>query len=180
MDTPSPIKDLLYQTLGTIPGSTIQEKITKNPHSLVQEIFSKANIDSLEGNKTENYETFAESLMHYILTNALIPSQRKISIDQIEIDIVIPDIRTLRSSSKDAIIILFPKTDDAKSIQQRLERISTIQPILENIWLVQKSSLGLPCKTYEIDVTQSFFNIIDDIKNITSGKPQLKFKIFKV
>lgn len=178
MDTPSPIKDLLYQTLQTISEDTIQEKITKNPKSLIHEIFSKANIDALDGNKTENYETFAESLMHYILTNALIPSQRKVTIDQVELDIVIPDIRTLRSSNKDAIIILFPKTDNKESILQRLEKISTIQPNTKNIWLVQKSALALPYTTYEIDASHSFFDIIDDIK--TSSKSQSKLKIFKI
>lgn len=178
MDESSPIKDLLYQTLQSITESVIQEKITKNPQSLIQEIFSKANIDSLGENKTENYETFAESFMHYLLTNALIPSQRKVTVDQIEIDIVIPDIRTLKSSSKDAIIILFPKTDNIKTILQRLEKIITIQPKKDNIWLVQKTSLGLPFKTYEIDERHSFFSIIDDIK--MSNKTQSKFKIFKV
>jgi len=178
MDESSPIKDLLYQTLQSITESVIQEKIVKNPQSLIQEIFSKADIASLGENKVENYETFAESLMHYLLTNALIPSQRKVTVDQIEIDIVIPDIRTLKSSSKDAIIILFPKTNDIESVLQRLQKISELQPNMRNIWLVQKTSLGLPYITYEIDGSHSFFSIIDDIK--MSNKTQSKFKIFKV
>ncbi|MBM3904559.1 MAG: hypothetical protein FJ357_05460 [Thaumarchaeota archaeon] len=180
MDTPSPIKDRLYQIIQSIPESIIQEKIAESPESLMQEIFSKTDIDSLDGNKTENYETLAESLMHFILTNALIPSQRKITIEQTELDIVIPDIRTLRTSNKDAIVILFPKTENVKSILQRLEKILSIQPIKENIWLVQKSSLGLPYKTYEIGDSNSFFHIIRDIKNAIVGKGQSKFKIFKV
>lgn len=178
MDESSPVKDLLYQTLQSIPENTIQEKITKNPQSLIQEIFSKADIDALGNNKTENYETFAESLMHYLLTNALIPSQRKVTVDQIEIDIVIPDIRILKLSSNDAIIVLFPKTDDIESVLQRLQKIVELQPNMKNIWLVQKTSLGLPYTTYEIDGSHSFFNIINDIK--MSGKIQSKFRIFKV
>jgi hypothetical protein len=178
MDEPSPIKDLLYQTLQSIPENIIQQKIAQNPQSLMQEIFSKAGIDSLGENKTENYEAFAESLLHYLLTNALIPSQRKVTIDQIEIDIIIPDTRTLKSSSNDTIIIVFPKTDNTETILSRLEEISTIQPKIENIWLIQKTSLGLPYRTYEIDGSHSFFNIIDDLK--MSDKAQSKFKIFKV
>jgi hypothetical protein len=178
MDEPSQVKDLLYQTLQSIPENTIAEKITKSPQFLIREIFSKANIDSLGENKTENYETFAESLMHYLLTNTLIPSQRKIIIDQIEIDIIIPDARTLKSSSNNTIIIVFPKTENIEAILQRLEKISTVQSKRENIWLVQKRSLGLPYNTYEIDGSHSFFDIIDDLK--MSGKTQSKFKIFKV
>jgi hypothetical protein len=178
MDESSPIKDLLYQTLQSIPENVIQKKIAKNPRNLIEEIFSKADIDSLGKNKTENYETFAESLMHYLLTSALIPSQRKVAIGHIEIDIVIPDVRTLKSSNKDAIIILFPKTDNTITILQKLEKISTVQPNRENIWLVQRIALGLPYKTYEIDNNHSFFDIMSDIK--LSGKTQSKFKIFKV
>jgi hypothetical protein len=180
MDEPSPIKDLLYQAIQSIPENTIQERLAKSPESLMREIFSRANINALSGDKTENYEAFAESLMHYILTNTLIPSQRKVAIDQIEIDIVIPDVRTLRSSSKDAIIIIFPKTDNPESILQRLEEIGTLQQNMKNIWLVQKSSLALPYTTYEIDGNHSFFDIISDIRNAIAGKPQSKFKIFKV
>ncbi|MFM8659397.1 MAG: hypothetical protein ACKOCQ_05620 [Candidatus Nitrosotenuis sp.] len=151
MDEPNPIKDLLYQTLDAIPQNTIAEKIQNDTKSLIKEIFAKSDIDSLDGDKTENYEKFAESLMHYILTNALIPSQRKITVNQTELDIVIPDIRTLKTTPNDAIVLVFPKTNNIKAIQQRLETISTFQPIPQNIWLVQKSSTGLPYKTYEID-----------------------------
>ena len=178
MDESNPIKDLLYQTLDSIPDNIKQ--ISENPRSLIKEIFAKADIDSLGRNKTENYERFAESLMHYLLTNALIPSQRKITPAETELDIVIPDIRTMLTSSKDVIILVFPKTDDKKSIEQRLEKISIIQPNKENIWLIQKSSSGLPYKTYEIDKSDSFAKILDDIKDFTAGKTQSKFKIFKV
>lgn len=181
MDKPSPIKDILYKTLEAISEEKIQQNISKNNiKSLIQEILSISKIETLSGNKTENYEAFAESLMHYILTNTLITSQRKITHTGVEIDIVIPDIRTLNSSSKDAIIIFFPKTDDVISIQQRLEKISTVQPIKENIWLIQRASLGLPYKTYELEGNQTFVNIIDDIRKTTSNNIQSKFKIFKV
>jgi hypothetical protein len=180
MDEPSPIKDRLYQTLQAISESKIQEEMTSNPTSLIQKILENTNIDTLDGDRTNNYETFAESLMHYLLTNALIPSQRKVKLGQVEIDIVIPDIRTLRTSNDDAIVIVFPKTNDKKSIQQRLQTIQEVQPATKNIWLVQKSDLGLPYKTYEIDGTHTFYNIITDIRNATAGKSQSRLKIFKV
>lgn len=179
MDEPSPIKDLLYQTLESIPENTIHQRITNDSISFIKEIFAKSDIDSMPGDKTENYEKFAESLMHYLLTNALIPSQRKITTEQLEIDIVIPDIRTLKTANKEAIVLVFPKTDDKKSIQQRLEGIARLQPIQQNVWLVQKSSFGLPYKTYELE-SGTFFGILEDIRDATAGKVQSKFKIFKV
>lgn len=181
MDEPSPIKDALYKTIEKITEPKIHQEIKQgNSASLIKQIISESNVNELEGNPTENYETFAESLMHYMLTNTLIPSQRKITLNQIEIDIVIPDARTLGLSKNDALIILFPKTNNLSSIQTRLEKISTVQPIKENIWLIQKSDLGLPYKTYEISGNCSFANIISDLQKFTVSKPQSKFKIFKV
>ena len=181
MEESSPIKDALYQTIEKISESKIQQEIVQNNSSfLIKQILSESKIGTLEGDPIENYETFTESLMHYMLTNALIPSQRKITLNQIEIDIVIPDVRTLGLSKKDAIIILFPKTNDVNVIQARLEKILAIQPIKENIWLIQKSNLGLPYKTYEIDGNCSFVNIINDIQNTMATKPQARFRIFKV
>jgi len=170
---------MLYGAVGAITEEKVQQEIANNnSRQAILDILSRSKPDTLDGDKTENYETFAESLMHYILTNALIASQRKITVDGVEIDIVIPDARTLKSSSGDAIVILFPKTDDEKSIRARLERLHAVQPVKENIWLVQRKSLGLPYKTYEIESSQTFAGIIDDIKK--SNKPQSKFKIFRV
>lgn len=181
MDESSPIKDALYTTIEKITESKIHQEIKQgNSGDLIKQILLGSNVDELEGDPTENYEAFAESLMHYMLTNALIPSQRKITLNQIEIDIVIPDARTLGLSKKDALIIMFPKTDNVTSIQEQLEKISTIQPIKENVWLIQKSNLGLPYKTYEITGNCSFANIISDLEKFTASKPQSKFKIFKV
>lgn len=181
MDEPSPIKDRLYHTIETISESKINQEITQNnTSSIIKQIISESNLDTLPGNHVETYETFAESLMHYLLTNALIPSQRKITINQIDVDVIIPDTRTLGLTKKDAIILVFPKTDDLATIRARLQKLDTIQPIKENIWLIQKSSLGLPYRTYAIDGECSFANIINDIKSETSSKIQSKFKIFKV
>jgi len=180
MEESSPIKDALYQTIEKISESKIQQEIVQNNSSfLIKQILSESKIGTLEGDPIENYETFTESLMHYMLTNALIPSQRKITVDQIEIDVVIPDIRTLKIANTDAIVLVFPKTSNRNSILQRLEKIHIIQPIQQNIWLIQKSSFGLPYKTYQIN-PNTFSNIVDDIKAITAGKTQSKFKIFKV
>ena len=113
MDESSPIKDALYKTIEKITEPKIHQEIKQgNPASLIKQILSESNVNNLGGDPTENYETFAESLMHYMLTNVLIPSQRKITLNQIEIDIVIPDARTLGLSKNDALIILFPKTNN--------------------------------------------------------------------
>jgi hypothetical protein len=183
MSETSPIKEILYEQINSISEQKIQTEISKNNtanliKSMVNNCYPK--IIRLNGDQYENFEAFAESLMHYLLTNALIPSQRKVELKTIEIDIVIPDVRTLASSPKDTLVIFFPKTNDADRILELLRRLGTIQPVKENIWLVQKTSLGLQHKTYEIDSSCSFSNIVNDINMFLSSKTQSKFRIFKV
>ncbi len=183
MSEASPIKEMLYGQINAISEQKIQTEISKNNTAdvikhMVSNCYPK--ITKLNGDQHENFEAFAESLMHYLLTNALIPSQRKVALKSIEIDIVIPDVRTLVSSPKDALVIFFPKTKNVDTMLESLKRIETIQPIKENIWLVQKTSLGLQYKTYEIDNGCSFSNMINDINAFCASKTQSKFKIFKV
>lgn len=183
MSEASPIKEILYEQINSITEQKIQAEISKNDAAdmirhIVNDCYPK--ITNLYGGQHENLEAFAESLMHYLLTNALIPSQRKVALKSVEIDIVIPDVRTLVSSPKDALVIFFPKTNNVDTILESLKRIETIQPIRENIWLVQKAGLGLQYKTYEIDNGCSFSSIIRDINTFCTSKTQSKFKIFKV
>ncbi|MBM2820022.1 MAG: hypothetical protein HW410_1704 [Nitrosarchaeum sp.] len=179
----SPIKEILYGQINSISGQKIQVEISENnTASLIRQIMDNCypEIIKLYGDQYENFEAFAESLMHYLLTNALIPSQRKVTLKTVEIDIVIPDVRTLVLSPKNALVIFFPKTSNTNTILGSLRKLEAIQPIKENIWLVQKTSLGLQYKTYEIDNTGSFYNIINDINGFCASKTQSKFKIFKV
>lgn len=183
MSEPSPIKDILYEQIDSISERRIQEEISKNNTSdIIRGIMDGCSpkIGALDGSQHGNFEAFAESLMHYLLTNALIQSQRKVTHKSVELDIVIPDLRTLVSSPKDALVIVFPKTDDASTARESLAKIGSVQPIKENVWIVQKTGIGLDHRTYEIDKAHSFSNIINDINAFLSSRTQSKFKIFKV
>ncbi|HSA98929.1 MAG TPA: hypothetical protein VLF17_07610 [Candidatus Nitrosotenuis sp.] len=177
------VKEILYEQINSITEQRIQKDISGgNTAALIKKIIDncRSEIIGLGGSQHESFETLAESLMHYLLTNALIQSQRKVTHNATEIDIVIPDMRTLLSSPKDALVVLFPKTSDAGAILESLGKIGTVQPIKENIWLVEKAGLGLQYKTYEIDNGCSFSNIINDIASFLSSKAQSRLKIFKV
>jgi len=53
----------------------------------------------------EKYGTLAESLTHYLFTEMLIPSQRKISHENIELDMIIPNLAELKKKSNNSILI---------------------------------------------------------------------------
>jgi len=52
------------------------------------------------GEKEEVVGVLATGLLHYLLTNALISSQRKVTYNDNELDIVIPDTKTLEKDPK--------------------------------------------------------------------------------
>jgi len=175
----TPIKDILYDQLSQITESKILQEISnKNYSKIISEILTRCipAISKLDGDDFEIFGTFAESMLHYLLTNALIPSQRKIAIKNTEIDVVIPDSGTLDASPKDAIILFFAKTSEQSIVTMHLKKLQKIQPIKENIWIISKSKINTSYKTYEIE---NFATILDDVNDFLLSRSQSKFRIFK-
>jgi len=183
MNTNSPVKDILYQEITNISEDVIQLEISKNNSSkIISQIISKCStkIQKISTSLDEDLGIFAEALMHYLLTVSLIPSQRKISKNNVEIDIVIPDILTLNSNPKDSLIILFPKSKNENMIKKRISELERIQPIKENIWVVLHHNLQLKNQTYLIqNDDNSLKKILDDINKFYSSRKQSKLKIMK-
>jgi hypothetical protein len=183
MDTDLLVKDILYQELSNITENKIQLEISKNNSSkIISEIISKcySKILQISLNIDEDLGIFAESLMHYFLTLAIIPSQRKISYKNIEIDIVIPDLRTLQSNPNDSLIIAFPKSRDKKLIKKRILDLEKIHAVKENIWLVLNENFEFKNRTYLINNGINSLNkILDDINEFYSSRKQSKFKFIK-
>ena len=179
------IKEILYKAITNYEEHKIVSDIAQGHSSeTINEICSECMpiLENIEGETSEKTVSFAEGLIHYLLTVALIPSQRKTSLDSIDVDVVIPDIATLSSSPQDALVITFPKTSDPQSIKKRSIELTKIQPHKENIWFVLDNDLSLDVKTYQVNHTnnESFSNILNDIIWFTSNKKQSKLKIFKI
>jgi len=179
------IKEILYNAIKNYEEHKIVSDIAQGDSP--QTINTLCNeclpiLKEIEGEKSEKTISFAEGLIHYLLTVALIPSQRKITFASVGVDVVIPDISTLSSSPEDALVIAFPKTSDPLSIRKRVTELTKIQPNKENIWLVLENELPLEVKTYKVDNSnkEPFTNIINDIIWFTSNRKQSKLKIFKI
>ena len=75
--------------------------------------------------KYEKYGTLAESMTHYLFTEMLIPSQRKIIFENVELDMVIPNTLELQKNSNNTIVIFFVKTSHLEQITQKKHEIIT-------------------------------------------------------
>lgn len=181
-EEPNPIKDFLFDYIKKseekIQKLTSQSKFAEIIDDVLENCYDR--VISL-GEKEESLGILATGLLHYILTNALISSQRKIEYDGIPLDIVIPNLKTLESDPKKTLIICIPKTIDKNTIEQKLEQLQKIQPIKDNIWLVITKKSDLQNKTYVVEKKNaSFSKIIYDIAQFVNVHGQSKFKILRI
>jgi len=180
MSESSPIKDALYAEIDRIGQDKINELLLKKEFSKIFEsIFDKA-INKIKENidEDEKFGTLAESITHYLFTEILVPSQRKISYENVELDLVIPNTLELKKNSQNVIIVLFTKTSDMIEIQKKISQIKTIQQKDDNIWIISKRLLEIPQRSYTTDKI-SFGEFLRDAQNFVQSKNMNKLNIFK-
>ena len=180
-EEPNPIKDFLFDYLKKsekrIQELVLQSKFAEIIDDVLENCYDKVILMGGE----EGLGILATGLLHYLLTNALVSSQRKIDYNGIQIDIVIPDLKTLEIDPKKTLVICIPKTIDKTIIEQKLEQLQKIQLIKDNIWLVTTKKLDFQTKTYVIEKKNaSFSKIIYDIAQFVNVQGQNKFKILRI
>ena len=164
-------KAILYRAIDEIED--IDLLANKEPSYAIDKILSLVMKDSYR----DAYKDIVTALLHFILAKAMIPSQRKVEVDDHTIDIVIPSIKQLRDDPSKAIII---QIVDSLSID-----LTSIQPIKDNIWLVLvNNSLLEYYKDYKVYTLTPQSNykplkdIIHDIRSFLSKNNINNFKIF--
>jgi len=178
----NPIKDFLFENIAK-SEKNIRELISQSKFSeIIENIFENCYDKVISmGEKEESLGIFITSLLHYLLTNALISSQRKIEHEGIQIDIIIPNLKTLKIDPKKTLIICIPKTVDKNIINQKLEQIQKIQPIKENIWVITTKKINFQNKTYIIDKQgKKISKIIRDIAQFVNVQGNNTFKILRI
>ena len=179
MSESSPIKDALYANIDDVGQERIHKLMLNGKFTeLFEEIF-ESTVNSLDGiNEYEKHGTLAESLTHYLFTEMLIPSQRKISFRNTELDMIIPNIAQLKKNSNNTILIFFAKTSSIDEIKQRIQKIKMIQNSDSNIWVISKDDIQIPQITYTTK-KESFSKFLKDSQTFVKTKEIGKLNIFK-
>ena len=180
MSENSSIKDTLYSKINAIGQETIHKLLLEKKYS---ELFSMTYENVLESIKekideNEKAGTLMESLTHYLFTEMLIPSQRKIIYKNMELDIIIPNLMELKKNPHNSILIFFVKSSNYKMIKQRIKEIKKIQKLDENIWIISKEKISISQRNYKIE-KESFGKFLQDAQNFTKLKNMNKLNIFK-
>ena len=180
-EEPNPVKDYLFEYIkksSTIPELIIQKKFDLVINEIIHNCYDK--IISI-GNKDESIGVLATGILHYLLTNAFLISQRKIEYQGVELDIVIPDIKTLEKDSKMTLLICIPKSSDKKIIDGKILQLEKIQPNQKNIWIVLSEDIPTNKKTFVLSKeNNSFSKIIFEIAQFSNVGGANKFKILRI
>jgi hypothetical protein len=177
----NPIKDYLFEYIEkskTIPKLIIEKKFDEIINEITTNCYDK--IISM-GEKDESVGILATGLLHYLLTNALITSQRKVEYDGNELDIVVPDVKTLEKDPKKTLLICIPKSSDITIINEEISKLEKIQSEKENIWLVLSKDVPVGKKSFILSKENNTFSkIIFEIAKFSNVGGSNKFKILRV
>ena len=180
-DEVNPIKDYLFEHIeksNSIENLIHEKKFDVIINEIVENCYDKV---ILMDKKEEAVGILATGILHYLLTNALLSSQRKVDYQGMELDIVIPDTRTLEKDAKMTLLILIPKSSDTKIIDEKISELRKIQPTKENIWAVLSEDMSIDCKSFVLSKdNNSFSKIIFEIARFSNVGGSNKFKILRI
>jgi len=179
MSESSPIKDALYAKIDEIGQEQIHQLLLNNKFSeLFERIYEPVIHRVQDVDEYEKSGTLSESFTHYLFTEMLIPSQRKITFENIELDMIIPNTKELQKDSHNTIVILFVKTSNIELVKQKIQDIQKIQKNDANIWVISKDHMEIPQSRY-ITEKESFSKFLKDAQDFIKTKKMNKLNIFK-
>ena len=159
------IKDNLYSVLNELGKESIQIEFQNDINTSIPKIkeILKKTIESIYRKKPTGghvhdfninqklLSSLCEAFLHFLLTTSSLPSQRKIMLREIEIDLVIPDIKTFLKDPEKAIIIKFDK--DSSTLEY-INRLNGIQQKTANIWIVSSTPVTPLHRNYIIYINK--------------------------
>ena len=180
MSENSPVKDALYAEIDKIGQKHVHTLLSEGKFSELFEKIYESSINKIDENidEYEKHGTLAESFTHYLFTEMLIPSQRKITFENIELDMIIPNTTELQKNVNNVIFIHFAKTYKNDEIKQKIQKMKEIQKSDANIWIISKESIPIPQVSYTTQ-KNSFSRFLKDAQDFVKIKEMNKLNIFK-
>lgn len=184
------VKELLYEQINEMGTDNILQKLSESRENSI------TIIDELIRNCYTNKHgilidstaclTLAESLMHYFLTTMMLPSQRKITIKNVELSLIIPDARNLKKHLEQVLFIQFVSSEYNET-QKIVNSITSLQPFPQNVWVVSYLPIILPNNAVNYCISNlgrsnsnihQFSRIMVDIGTFLDTIKDFPFKVF--
>jgi len=140
------IKEILYAEIDKVGKNYIRTLLSNdisNSKTVINLLLNNCiNLLNKDNLFEDELVLFAEALLHFVLTMSMIPAERKISIDDIAVDILVPGSKNLKVHNDKAIIIHFFK-DRNDNIYESIKNLLNIQKNINNIWIVSSKEMDL-------------------------------------
>lgn len=164
------IREIAYRVIDRIGRRRIAETASKSTREAMRAVLERSRrmTDRLGGDAEQNTAVLLTVLLHYFLALAMIPSQRRVSVRGTEIDVVLPDVRTLAARPADCVIICIPGARGA-GLGEQISAMESVQPHARNIWYVTEHHTGR--RTYSIH-DGTILGILDDAREFLSSRTQ--------
>ncbi len=168
---PDDVAEILYSTIQKIGREKIRTDITSDIHfseKHSRQILRECMDELGSSADDETLAALSEAMLHFLLTAAVLPSERKISFAGVVLDIVIPSTKILTSDpDKSLVIQIIKKENGALKISQA----ESVQPVRENIWLVSTKPLLTGYRNYQLfNDRVSYHLIVCDIYDFIRNK----------
>lgn len=134
-------KALLYSVIERLGRNELRRGLARDSRSVISTVMHSCmkELPIKDGDKDNKYAILLRlvtALMHYLLTECMIQSERKIQLDDdLMLDLVIPSMRALRSNPDNTLIILIARGDEMYALNQRLGRVYALNPRV-NVWTI--------------------------------------------
>ena len=144
------IKDILYSVIDKIGKEKIQIEVNSEieiSEKRCDEILEECKKLMGSGMSEESLADLCEALLHFLLTASLLPSERKVNLKGIELDLVIPSLKMLNKSPDKTLVIQIIKGNE---VLTKIKDAKSVQPHDVNIWTVSAKRLEIDHKNYYV------------------------------
>lgn len=162
------VKEVLYSVIDGMGRGKIRAEVSADidvaSRKYCEEIAEKCVKALGEQTDDETLGTLCEALLHFMLTASLLPSERKVTLEGAELDIVVPSVKSLVKDAAKALVIQVVKDDAAV----RVRNAEKAQPNAENLWVVSAKPLDTGHRNYALKGRYPL--IISDIRTFLQEK----------
>lgn len=162
------VKEVLYSVIDGIGRDKIRAEVSADidaaSRKYCEEITEKCVKALGEQTDDETLGTLCEALLHFMLTASLLRSERKVTLEGIELDIVVPSVKNLSKDASRALVIQVVKDGTAV----RVRNAEQVQSNAENLWVVSARPLDTGHRNYALKGRYPL--IISDIRAFLQEK----------
>ena len=172
------ISAVLYSAINEIGREKIRMDMASNiafAAKHIEDILKRCIGESGLESDEANLVALCKGLLHFMLTASLLPSERSVSFQGADLDVVVPSLKVLAKNPENAIIIQLI-TNDAES--DKITKAESVQPHGANVWIISPKRIATDHRNYHLGEGEiRYSRIVQDISEFVSSKKVGRLKL---